>query len=56
MVFFDPGSNNAYSENQNSLKLALPYLTKGCLKCYLGREQSFDEGLVSEFTSLYFPR
>ena len=35
------------SEIQNSLKLALPYLTKRCLKCYLGREQSFDKGSVA---------
>ena len=32
------------SEIQNSLKLALPYLTKRCLKYFLGREQSFEKG------------
>ena len=38
------------SEIQNSLKLALPYLTKRCLKYYLGREQSFDKGFRVQFS------
>ena len=38
------------SEIQNSIKLALPYLTKRCLKYYLGREQSFDKGFSDQFT------
>ena len=38
------------SEIQNSLKLALPYLTKRCLKYYLGREQSFDKGSRVQFS------
>ena len=37
------------SEIQNSLKLALPYLGKRCLKCYLGREQSFEKGFRVQF-------
>ena len=38
------------SEIQNSLKLALPYLTKTCLKYYLGREQSFGKGFRVHFS------
>ena len=38
------------SEIQNSLKLALPYLGKRCLKCYLGREQSFEKGSRVQFS------
>ena len=38
------------NEIQNSLKLALPYLTKGCLKYYLGRELSFDKGFRVQFS------
>ena len=46
MLFFDPGS----SEIQISQRLALPYLTKRCLKYYLGREQSFDKGFRVQFS------
>ena len=35
---------------QNSLKLALSYLTKRCLKYYLGREQSFEKGFRGQFS------
>ena len=38
------------SEIQDSLKLALPYLTKRCLKYSLGREQSFDKGFRNQFS------
>ena len=38
------------SEIQNSLKLALPYLTKRCLKYYLGRKQSFGKGFRVQFS------
>ena len=38
------------SEIQNSLKLTLPYLTKRCLKYYLGREQSFGKGFRVQFS------
>ena len=38
-----------FSKIQNFLKLALPYLTKRCLKYYLGRLTK-----VSEFSSQYF--
>ena len=38
------------SEIQNSLKLVLHYLTKRCLKYYLGREQLFDKGLRVQFS------
>ena len=38
------------SEIHNSLKLALPYLSKRCLKYYLGREQSFDKGFRVQFS------
>ena len=38
------------SEIQNSIKLALPYLTKRCLKYYLGRKQSFDKGFRVQFS------
>ena len=38
------------SEIQNSLKLALPYQTKRCLKYYLGRAQSFDKGFRVQFS------
>ena len=39
--FFSAQAQMLLSEIQNSLKLALPYLTKRCLKYYLGRKQSF---------------
>ena len=35
---------------QNSLKLALRYLTKRYLKYYLGREQSFGKGFRDQFS------
>ena len=35
--FFSALAQMLLSEIQNSLKLALPYLTKRCLKYYLGR-------------------
>ena len=38
------------SEIPNSIKLALSCLTKRCLKCYLGREQSFDKGFRAQFS------
>ena len=37
------------SKIQNSQKLALPYLTKRCLKRCLGREQSFGKGFRVQF-------
>ena len=36
--FFSAQAQMLLIEIQNSLKLALPYLTKRCLKDYLGRE------------------
>ena len=33
-----------------SRKLSLPYLTKRCLKYYLGREQSFDKDFRVQFS------
>ena len=38
------------SEIKNSLKLALPFLTKRCLKFYLGGEQSFDKCFGVQFS------
>ena len=38
------------SEIQNSLKLALPYQIKRCLKYCLGREQSLNEGFRVQFS------
>ena len=43
------------SEILISQKLALPYLTKRCLKCQLGRVK-YHLAEVSEFSSQYFPR
>ena len=49
-AFFSAQAQMLLSEIQNSLKLALPYLTKKCLKYYLGREQSFDKGFRVQFS------
>ena len=48
--FFSAQAQILLSEIQNSIKIALPYLTKRCLKCYLGREQSFDQGFRVQFS------
>ena len=42
--FFSAQAQMLLSAIQNSLNLTSPYLTKRCLKYYLGREQSFDKG------------
>ena len=48
--FFSAQAQMLLSEIQNSLKLALPYQIKRCLKCYLGKEQSFDKGFRVQFS------
>ena len=45
MVFFSTQAQMLLSKIEFSKKLALPYMTKRCLKCYLGREKSFEKGL-----------
>ena len=55
--FFLAQAQMLFSKIQNSQKLALPYLTKRCLKRYLGKEQSFGKGFrvqFSIFTELRF--
>ena len=49
-MFFSAQAQMLLSEIEISLKLALAYLTKRCLKCLLGRVQSFGN------RSQYFPR
>ena len=49
-MLFSVQAQMLLSEIQNSLKLALPYLTERCLKYYLGREQSFDKGFRVQFS------
>ena len=53
MVFFRPRLKCCLTKSKIPLKLTLPNLTKRCLKCYLGREQSFDKGFRVQF-SIFF--
>ena len=48
-MVFSAQTQMLLSKIQNSQKLALPYLTKWCLKRYLGREKSFGTGFRVQF-------
>jgi len=49
-MVFSAKAQMLLSKIQNSQKMALPYLTKKCLKRYLGKEQSFGKGFRVQFS------